>query len=97
MIDIPLSLTEIPASYNGDPPVISLGQALPFSQLSWENFERLCLRLAREYTSIEGCNRLYGGPGDKQEGIDIYGKKSAALKYIVHQCKREKEFGPKKD
>lgn len=96
MTDIPSWLTDPPTLYRGNSPVISLKQELPFSELEWENFERLCLRLAREYSNIEGCSRLYGVAGDTQEGIDIYGKKSTAVKYTVHQCKREKNFGPQK-
>jgi len=37
-----------------DPPVVSLKQELPFDALAWENFEKLCLRLARCRRSCHG-------------------------------------------
>jgi energy-coupling factor transporter ATP-binding protein EcfA2 len=95
MAEIPKNLLEQPSLFSGNSPVSSLKQELPFSELTWENFERLCLRLAKENSNIENC-RLYGGPGDNQEGIDIYAKKSGADKYITYQCKREEGFGPQK-
>jgi hypothetical protein len=52
------------------PPATALLQELPFDQLSWENFERLCLRLARTSADVEDC-RLYGTAGQSQGGIDL--------------------------
>jgi hypothetical protein len=47
------TLTAVPAYLNTppltvvNPPVVTRAQALPFGELAWEDFERLCLRLAR--------------------------------------------------
>jgi len=68
-------------------------QSLPISKLSWENFERLCLRLARLDTELETC-RVYGTPGQTQEGIDVYAVERTSGKPRVLQCKRVKRFGP---
>jgi hypothetical protein len=96
-----LSLQELPPSLESDPtahpgpPATSLHQELPFGELTWENFERLCLRLARTSSDVERC-RLYGTRGQSQEGIDLYARRTPAEKYTVYQCKREKDFGPTK-
>jgi len=52
------------------PPVTTRLQELPLGELSWEDFERLCLRLARLEANVEHC-QLYGERGQKQEGIDL--------------------------
>lgn len=70
-------------------------QELPFQELAWEDFEKLCLRLAKLEANVEHC-QLYGERGDNQEGIDLYTRKSLSEKYTVYQCKREKNFGPAK-
>ena len=84
------SPTAVPA-----PPAESRLQSLPFGDLKWENFERLCVRLERTNSEIEFC-RLYGVPGQRQEGIDLYSRRRSAEKYRVHQCKRVTDFTPAK-
>ena len=61
-----------PATGGGVPlPVQTLNQLLPLSQLSWDDFERLCLRLLRaEVGAVRAA--LYGLPGQAQHGIDMY-------------------------
>ena len=76
-------------------PVVSQLQILPFKEISWEDFERLCLMLAREEGDVLTC-RLYGERGEDQQGIDLYARSLATGKYRVYQCKREKDFGPTK-
>ncbi len=76
-------------------PVQTRLQDLPFEELTWENFEKLCLRLARLEADVEYC-QLYGERGDKQEGIDIYARKPLLQSYTVYQCKRVNDFGPSK-
>lgn len=44
--------------------------ALPFALLSWEDFERLALRLAKREPGVQDC-RLYGVRGQRQGGIDL--------------------------
>jgi hypothetical protein len=51
-------------------PTVTRSQVLPFDELTWENFERLCLRLIRREAEIYQCF-LYGERGQKQRGIDI--------------------------
>jgi hypothetical protein len=91
---IPPELTTPPVS-RIDPPVATLQDTLPYEKLDWRDFERLCLRLAREEAEVEECRR-YGTQGDDQDGIDLYGRRKFSDKYIVYQCKNEKEFGPAK-
>nr|QNO56865.1 hypothetical protein KGHFPOIM_00007 [Methanosarcinales archaeon ANME-1 ERB7] len=92
---IPSWLETPPLSQVKKPPVETRLQELPFGELTWEDFERLCLRLVRLESNVEYC-QLYGVRGQKQEGIDIYARQKFAEKYIVYQCKRVKGFGPAK-
>lgn len=78
-----------------NPPIRTRAQELPFGKLSWEDFERLCLRLVRKEATVEEC-RQYGTPGQRQEGIDIYALRRLTPKYTVYQCKRVNNFGPAK-
>jgi hypothetical protein len=78
-----------------NPPVVTRAQELPFGELAWEDFERLCLRLARNEAEVVHC-QLYGTPGQKQEGIDLYAKLAAGNEYRAYQCKRENDFGAAK-
>jgi len=95
VIEIPKHLIVDPSIFVGDPPVNSLKQELPFGELKWEDFERLCLRLAKQQSNIESC-RLYGAQGDSQEGIDLYARFLTEEKYTIYQCKKVKNFGPEK-
>lgn len=84
-----------PPSKGVKPPVNSNLQELPFNELTWENFEKLCVRLARLEGNVEHCQR-YGVQGDDQDGIDLYARQRTVSTYRVYQCKNEKHFGPKK-
>jgi NACHT domain len=77
------------------PPPRPRVQDLPFDEITWENFERLCLRLVRHQPKIDHA-QLYGNPGDEQHGIDIFAREYENDKYQVYQCKRESDFGPAK-
>ena len=77
------------------PPVITRAQILPFDQLQWQDFERLCCRLARKESNVEDCNQ-YGVQGELQSGIDIFARIANSEKYRVYQCKNEASFGPAK-
>jgi hypothetical protein len=72
------------------PPVDSRQQLLPFGELSWENFERLCYRLAHHGRNVEDV-RLYGTPGQAQEGIDLFVRRASG-EYETWQCKRYQEI-----
>ncbi|MFW3166897.1 NACHT domain-containing protein [Pseudomonas syringae pv. syringae] len=54
--------------------VRTAAQALPFDELRWENFEKLCYRLAGKQADIES-HSLYGRAGQAQQGIDIFARK----------------------
>lgn len=86
---------ETPPVSEINPPVQPRKQELPFGELSWEDFEKLCLRLARLEFNVEHC-QVYGTRGQDQQGIDLYARHKFATKYRVYQCKREKNFGPSK-
>ena len=68
------------------PPVITRIQVLPFGELTWENFERLCYRLAGRSERVEHVAR-YGRSGQAQQGIDLFAR-IASGKYEVWQAKR---------
>lgn len=93
--EIPSFLETHPVTPTLNPPVITRLQELPFEELSWESFEKLCYRIAKTEADIEFC-RLYGKPGQKQHGIDLFARIHLEEKYRVYQCKREKKFGPSK-
>ena len=71
-------------------PVQTKQQHLPYGDLTWENFERLCLRLAEVQGNAEYW-ALYGAKGQAQDGIDIYVRHDAAKTYSVWQSKRHKK------
>jgi len=72
------------------PPVEPQIQELPFTELTWENFERLCYQLAKREGHIEQCDR-YGRAGQAQGGIDIYARRADG-RYNVWQSKRYDVF-----
>jgi len=72
------------------PPTVSREQVLPLGSLSWENFERLCFRLAHRGGDVENA-RIYGERGQAQEGIDLYVRRATG-DYATWQCKRYQEI-----
>ncbi len=91
LIPVPSRLLAHPTDFPRKPPTVTRIQSLPFEELTWENFERLCLRVERLNADLECC-RLYGIPGQEQEGIDVYSILRATGKYRALQCKQEKRF-----
>ena len=81
-----------PESYVS-PPVDTRPQILPLSELPWDYFQRLCVRLAQRCGNVERCQE-YGLKGQKQEGIDIYVRGLESSRYSVWQCKRYQTFSP---
>ena len=76
-----------PRASSVEPPVETREQLLPVDQLSWEDFERLCLRLLEQDAEVvhtqvagrvgeetESLVRLYGVSGQAQLGIDVYAR-----------------------
>jgi hypothetical protein len=89
----PFWVLELPDAIEIEPPPNTLEQELPFGKLSWQNFERLCRRLAGMDGDAEYC-RLYGTEGQEQGGVDIYVRRRSSTKYATWQSKRYKSFGP---
>lgn len=77
-----------------NPPVETRAQGLPFNGLTWQNFERLILRLVRCEGTVLDCE-IYGTPGQAQDGIDVLATpKTEPTKRICYQCKKVEEFDP---
>lgn len=66
---------------------------MPVASLRWDDFERLCLQLARTRSDVVGA-RQYGIPGQNQEGIDPFAHLEGPKRYRVYQCKRVEKFEP---
>lgn len=95
--EIPAQLESPPDQQPTAPPVTTRSQELPFGQLTWENFERLCLRIARRDAEVRQCF-LYGERGQEQRGIDLigYAGELRNRETRMYQCKRENPFGAAK-
>ena len=65
-------------------------QELPYGDLTWENYERLCLRVAGTEGDPEYW-ALYGTKGQAQDGIDIYVRDDKGKSYSVWQSKKHKK------
>lgn len=63
---------------------------LPTDQLSWENFERLLLRVAQDVRGLRTVRR-FGTRGQSQKGLDVIGINSADKAEGI-QSKRRKSF-----
>ncbi|MBB5720194.1 energy-coupling factor transporter ATP-binding protein EcfA2 [Stakelama sediminis] len=95
--EVPSAITGLfgpPDGVPPSPPTQTRAQLLPFAELSWENFERLCHRLAALDGNVEHCAR-HGRQGDAQAGIDIYARYPDG-RYHCLQVKRHSNFGPAK-
>jgi NACHT domain/Restriction endonuclease len=90
MAGIPAELLA-PPSGGVRPPVEPRAELAPLDELSWSDFERLCVALARGVGEPEHVQR-YGGPGQNQQGIDVYSR-MAGGRYRVYQCKRYQQLG----
>ena len=75
--------TTIPASLL----TVTRPQLLPLNDLTWESFERLCLRYARTRGNVLRA-QLYGVKGQQQHGIDLYVRVSEPARYEVYQSKK---------
>lgn len=78
---------------NRDPPLKRVGNHCPWRR-SWQDFERLILRLVRREGEVVECS-VYGTPGQAQGGIDILATHSGqAVLRQCYQCKKVAEFSP---
>ncbi len=74
------------------PPVSARAQTLPYHELSWENFERLILRVVRREANVAEC-WTYGERGQKQHGLDILAELgSTPGAFVCYQCKQVEKF-----
>lgn len=90
----PLSLASslyAPASVTTPAPVIGKLEELPFTSLSWENFERLQLRMMRDVEGLRDA-QLYGDRGQAQLGLDIVALAPDGAG-VALQSKNYKRFG----
>lgn len=92
---VPTWLDSTPDGDVPRPPVVTRPQGLPFNGLTWQNFERLILRLVRREARVLDCV-LYGTHGQGQDGIDVLASETAdPTRNICYQCKRVEKFGPR--
>lgn len=74
------------------PPAMSRVAVPAYNELPSEWFERLCVDIA---SAVEGTDfDLFGRPGQRQDGIDMYGKREDG-KYIAWQAKRQVRLAPR--
>lgn len=74
------------------PPMVrTLNDRLPFQNLHWPEFERLCKRLLDQRPGLERAH-AYGVPGDEQGGIDLYARRVESDQYVVVQAKKVTSF-----
>jgi transcriptional regulator with XRE-family HTH domain len=75
-------------------PVRPLAAELPLGALTFEQFQDFSHAFLSAYYPGSSVHQ-YGGPGDRQRGIDI-DVSLADRQYFTFQCKREQRFGPEK-
>ncbi|RKE68010.1 NACHT domain-containing protein [Pseudorhodoplanes sinuspersici] len=79
-----------PTGTGPNPPVLPRAASLPFLELGWENFERLCYRLAQKAGKVEKV-WAYGSQGHEQLGIDVLVRMTDGS-YETWQSKRHQAF-----
>ena len=89
---VPVYLLQLPESVVESPPVETRVAQLPYDQLSWQDFERLVFRLARQDSDVEYC-APYGRRGQAQDGIDVYAR-LAGGGHICWQARNWENVGP---
>lgn len=72
------------------PPSSPVPDLLPFDQRSWQDLEKVGLVVAEHVDGLKDV-RLYGAPGQRQEGIDLFGWDDDG-QAVDYQVKRYREF-----
>lgn len=91
-IENPQWVREDPKVHSVPPPVAKNEWDLPFLKIDWQDFERLCRRLASVDDEVEA-TWAYGVAGQKQYGIDIL-VRMKDRRYSVWQTKRYRSVKP---
>lgn len=73
-----------------EPPSSPVPDLLPFDQRSWQDLEKVGLVVAEHVDGLKDV-RLYGVPGQRQEGIDLFGWDDDG-QAVDYQVKRYREF-----
>ncbi|MGA5193131.1 NACHT domain-containing protein [Streptomyces exfoliatus] len=99
---VPTSL-RVPPAGGVAPPVVRKADVLPLEQLTWQDVERLFLRLTERDGRAEQAG-LYGTAGQEQEGIDLFvrntrkrdaaSRTDPARRYTTLQSKHVKNLAP---
>jgi hypothetical protein len=89
-VENPGWLREEPKGKAPKPPVRTQASLLPFTELKWEDFERLCLRLSERGANVEAA-WSYGKSGHAQLGIDVLVRTPDGT-FQVWQSKRYKSI-----
>ncbi|MFG3285281.1 hypothetical protein [Streptomyces sp. NPDC048111] len=98
---LPAWLTDAPTGATVPPPVETSPEVLPLAEVTWQNTERLFLRLAERSGTAEYAQQ-YGTPGQRQDGIDLYVRlaafdaPSSSRRYLTLQSRRVKDLTPAK-
>ena len=64
--------------------------ALPFSAMTWEDFEKLLVRVLHDVTGLRGVT-VYGTRGQKQHGLDVVGRDADGNLWAL-QSKRQQNY-----
>ena len=72
------------------PPATATPELLPFDQRSPQDFERICVVVAEQVDGLRDV-RLYGVPGQRQDGIDLVGWDTDG-QAVVYQARRWATF-----
>lgn len=72
------------------PPATAMPELLPFNQRSAQDFERICVVVAEQIDGLRDV-RLYGIPGQRQDGIDLVGWDMDG-QAVVYQARRWATF-----
>lgn len=80
----------LPVTDAVEPPSTPAPDLLPFDQRSWQDLEKVGLVVAEHVDGLRDV-RLYGVPGQRQEGIDLFGWDDDG-RAVDYQVKRYREF-----
>lgn len=85
----------VPSPSSVQPPVQTHLQTLPLNELSWDQFEALCVAFIESQPITINCS-LRGVQGDAQQGIDIVAiqRGKDREETWAYQCKRYKQYMP---